>query len=183
MSNLKVNKIPSTYEFWGVKGIERLSINLDPNSKINVFIGNNGVGKTKALECLYQSLLFSNDQYFLKDSVLFHEIKPKLVFEKAKIDNLSFWKDEPHKKNSYNEFSQIKKIVSFPIIYIPAQERGYINDKNIESIKPLGKYQERKREYFENIYKNMNNPNNTSITEWFIQRAMSTNEYQTGIDI
>ncbi|WP_143531106.1 DUF2813 domain-containing protein, partial [Rodentibacter ratti] len=85
MSNLKVNKIPSTYEFWGVKGIERLSINLDPNSKINVFIGNNGVGKTKALECLYQSLLFSNDQYFLKDSVLFHEIKPKLVFEKAKI--------------------------------------------------------------------------------------------------
>ncbi|WP_077477170.1 AAA family ATPase, partial [Rodentibacter ratti] len=102
--------------------------------------------------------------------------------EKAKIDNLSFWKDEPHKKNFYNEFSQIKKIVSFPIIYIPAQERGYINDKNIESIKPLGKYQERKREYFENIYKNMNNPNNTSITEWFIQRAMSTNEYQTGID-
>nr|WP_244160206.1 AAA family ATPase [Rodentibacter trehalosifermentans] len=65
---------------------------------------------------------------------------------------------------------------------MPAQERGYINDKNIESIKPLGKYQERKREYFENIYKNMNNPNNTSITEWFIQRAMSTNEYQTGID-
>ncbi|THA07665.1 DUF2813 domain-containing protein, partial [Rodentibacter pneumotropicus] len=124
MSNLKVNKIPSTYEFWGVKGIERLSINLDPNSKINVFIGNNGVGKTKALECLYQSLLFSNEQYFLKNSI-FNEIKSKLVFENAKIDNLSFWKDESHNSIPHNEFDKINKIVSFPIVYIPAQERGY----------------------------------------------------------
>lgn len=178
MSNLKVNKIPSTYEFSGVKGIERLSINLDPNSKINVFIGNNGIGKTKALECLYQSLLFSNKQYFIENNIFWGNLKSKLVFKDAKINHIPFWKND----SNYNKPNNINKIVSFPIVYIPAQERGYINDKDIESIKPLGKYQERKREYFENIYKNINNPNNTSITEWFIQRALSTNQYQTGID-
>ncbi|OOF59697.1 AAA family ATPase [Rodentibacter myodis] len=179
MSNPKLNEIPSTYEFWGVKGIERLSINLDPNSKINVFIGNNGVGKTKALECLYQSLLFSNEQYFVKNALLIGNFKSNLVFNNARINNIFFWDGNDV---SSHILKNINKIVSFPIVYIPAQERGYIKDQNIESIRPLGKYQERKCEYFENIYKNLNEFHNTSITEWFIQRAMSTNEYQTGVD-
>lgn len=171
--NLMLNEIPSKYDFEGVIGIDKASISLDPNSKINVFIGNNGVGKTKTLECLYQVLLFSNDKYTLDN----YSLDKKLVFSKASLDGT--FVSERDNIRFVNDFY---KMVSFPIVYIPAQARGYINEKNISSIKPLGSYEERQKNYFYELYRSLGNINETSITEWFIQRAMSTNSYQRGND-
>lgn len=167
------NEIPSKYDFEGVIGIDKVSISLDPNSKINVFIGNNGVGKTKTLECLYQVLLFSNNKYTLGS----YSLDDKLVFSKASLDGKIVSKEDEIKY-----VSDFHKIVSFPIVYIPAQARGYINEKNISSIKPLGSYEDRQKKYFYELYNSLGNINQTSITEWFIQRALSTNNYQRGND-
>ena len=42
-------------EFWGVKGVHHLDLKLSEKI-MNVLIGANGVGKTKALESLYTLL-------------------------------------------------------------------------------------------------------------------------------
>lgn len=65
------------FEFSGVKGIDKLSLTFN-DSRMNVLIGNNGAGKTKALESLFQSLFFTcqiniDDQYGYKDLLIFDE--------------------------------------------------------------------------------------------------------------
>ncbi|ERF78988.1 AAA family ATPase [Gallibacterium anatis] len=172
--NIEQDKIPSKYEFWDVKGIDRVLITLEPNSKMNVFIGNNGVGKTKTLECLYQALLFSSNKYQLDGHL---SLTNKLVFGKAKIDENDFM------TGNTKVIKNVTKTTSYPIIYIPSQKRGYFKNENIDFIKPLGEYKERQQSYFRAIYKDINNYDyNDSIETWFIQRAQSANRYQDDED-
>lgn len=48
--------------FKGVKGINELELTLSDNP-INVLIGTNGIGKTKALEALYTLLIFTTQPF------------------------------------------------------------------------------------------------------------------------
>jgi recombinational DNA repair ATPase RecF len=50
----------STVLLNGVKGVGTIELNLVAEKKIHTFIGENGVGKTKLLESLFQVLLGSH---------------------------------------------------------------------------------------------------------------------------
>lgn len=100
-----------------------------------------------------------------------------LVFEKAKINNNDFFIDK------MNLISHVAKTTPYPIIYIPAQKRGYFKNNNTDRIKVLGEFKERQQAYFEAIYRDINNNEyNDSIETWFIQRAQSANRYQNSED-
>ncbi|TCP95968.1 putative ATP-binding protein involved in virulence [Cricetibacter osteomyelitidis] len=153
-------------EFLGVKGINKLSLTFD-EAKMNVFIGNNGVGKTKALECLFQELLFSSHKYN-HDEIIFEK---QLSFEESLVDS------KPHIENKAAIWvNQIKKIHELPVVFISALNRGKISSGNLDSVKPLGEFEERKTEYFSKVFSSLTgNSDNISIEEWFVQRILSGN--------
>ena len=122
-------------DFSGVKGIDKLSLTFNPDSKMNVFIGNNGVGKTKCLECLYQLLLLSSNSYasdnFVKTENFF-------VFNDVKSEGYS-----QKIENKFFDINEFRKKHNYPVIYIPALNRGRLSSGNLVTITPLGEYEER----------------------------------------
>ncbi|MGX2956889.1 AAA family ATPase [Ursidibacter arcticus] len=172
-------------EFWGVKGVHHLELELS-DKRMNVLIGANGIGKTKALESLFTLLLFSN-QYIAKN---FYAYKKHLVFDECKINDGSVCKNI-FQSDNFGE--KIEKIIdstlrhNLPVVYIAAQNRGEIGVLGTDKISPLGEYEERRKRYFETVLNGMGDKfsslnMNTPIEEWFIQRAMSANDYQDDKD-
>ncbi|MFQ1021774.1 AAA family ATPase [Avibacterium paragallinarum] len=169
-------------EFNGVKGIQHLTLELS-NEKMNVLIGSNGVGKTKALECLYTALLLTNklmqNQRILKEAFVFEQYQ-------MNGDNIIHRPDYYDEKIAHLVSSDAEKH-DFPVIYLAAQNRGEIKSLENQGIHPLGEYQERQQAYFNHILNAMRNSfstlnMNNNIEEWFIQRAQSANDYQAEAD-
>lgn len=50
----------SHLEFKNVKGVGSIEVNFTPDKRVHAFIGENGVGKTKFLEALFQFYFYSN---------------------------------------------------------------------------------------------------------------------------
>lgn len=165
--------IPRRFEFSGVKGIRNAKISLDSKSKMHVFIGNNGVGKTKTLECLYQALLLSSSSYCVDYSC---NLSDRLVFQKAILDGQdSFGGHDIHSTDT------VVKLHDLPVVYVPAFQRGIITSNSTSDSVPLfPPYAERKREYFDDIMANMGGRvvQPLTIAEWIIQRALSASRYQ-----
>lgn len=169
--------------FSGVRGVGQLTLTLS-RQKMNVLIGSNGVGKTKALECLYTVLLLHHT--LMQNQ---HIYRQAFVFEQCQIGN----GDTIHCPNGSYGY-RIDSIITnpmekhdFPVIYLAAQNRGEIKALEHQGIKPLGEYQERQNSYFKQILNAMENSfstlnMNNNIEEWFIQRAQSANAYQAEAD-
>lgn len=49
-----------TVRFEHVTGVGTMQVDFQPNQRVYTMIGENGVGKTKFLECLFTVLLFTN---------------------------------------------------------------------------------------------------------------------------
>ena len=66
--------------FEQVKGVGTIEATLLPNQRVYTFIGENGVGKTKFLESLFSTLLFSSN--IVKNKISW--VDPNLVvFQKV----------------------------------------------------------------------------------------------------
>ncbi|ULJ69576.1 ATP-binding protein [Wielerella bovis] len=169
--------------FEGVKGVGTIEVDFVPNQRVYTFIGANGVGKTKLLECLFTVLFathlelsFVDDEEWLKGTLIEKEYMPfKDAYfpEKANEKLLSFKVLKPHQK---------------PIVYVAAQNRGNIKNKT-DSIKKIGNYQQRIEQYIDNLLSVFRQPENfkslnmdTNLEEWIIQRAQSANPYQSKAD-
>lgn len=165
------------YQFQNVIGIGNVSLKLNKEDKINVFIGNNGVGKTKTLESLYQALLFSSEEFALEYP---HNLNDLMVFSECKLDGVSILNSK-----EYIMTSNLVRLHNFPIVFIPTQLRGGFSSLD-RSISPLGDVNSRKNNYFQGVYNAMYNKkwvsDSLSIEEWFIQRALSSNKYQEDDD-
>ncbi|URL06513.1 AAA family ATPase [Avibacterium sp. 21-595] len=168
-------------EFSGVKGIKHLILELS-NKKMNVLIGSNGVGKTKALESLYTLLLLTNntiqERYISNDA---------FVFQQCKINHNTIFNIQNYGTEVRYMLSEHIEKHDFPVIYLAAQNRGEIKHQENYGILPLGEYKERQTSYFEHILNAMSNSfstlnMNNNIEEWFIQRAQSANDYQAEAD-
>ena len=178
--------------FEGVKGVGIIQVDFVPNQRVYTFIGANGVGKTKLLECLFTVLFLSSD-YAQKHSVDSWVYIDKLPLRQCDFQNLGF--QHCFKKDfSPNDLSRDpnwqKQLHSLPIVYLAAQNRGAIKHDAYNNIGRLGNFQQRRENYLTSLgnlfsrypenFKSLNM--DTNLEEWIIQRAQSANPYQAKED-
>lgn len=169
-------------DFKGVKGINELKLTLS-DSSINVLIGTNGIGKTKALEALYTLLIFTNT-FFQKYGMPGKDV----VFNECLIDNEQVIRINTENYQYINQFLTNNKLShSYPVIFLAAQNRGKIKGGYSNSIAPLGTADTRAQNYFNHIINSMSDDFSSlnmdmPIEEWIIQRANSSTSYQDAED-
>jgi predicted ATP-binding protein involved in virulence len=176
----------SNIQLESVRGVGRICLKLDRTSKVHVFIGENGIGKTKLLESLFQFFLSSSKSLVLSNdvsSIVFNS----WMLSKITIENYSYYfPKEPHFLSKipsiiYNEFN-IDALHSLPIVYMASQNRGFI--KHVKKpIQAIGDLSQRRGNYITSLFvgmkDNFSNLNmDTNIEEWFVIRAQSSNTYQ-----
>ena len=180
------------FHFEQVKGVGTIEAELFPNQRVYTFIGENGIGKTKFLESLFAILLFTNKQATETNSYIQHSLIP---FKSATIDNISF---SFNKNNGFSlgnhNYAFISAMHSHPVVYLSAQHRGAINEKIYEfergNVSKLGNKSKRQKGYLEYLLTSFNgNPQHlknlnmdSNIEEWIVQRALSSNPYQSKED-
>lgn len=176
--------------FEGVKGVGTIQVNFVPNQRVYTFIGANGVGKTKLLECLFTVLLLHSirTEYgnWIRNSLIPFRMAnfqdKALEVQKYMGDDTNFPYDVFNKKIEDIDNHDI------PIVYLSAQNRGNIHSVE-NSIQKMGNYRQRSWQYIENLFSVFRQPENfkslnmdTNIEEWIIQRAQSANPYQAKED-
>ncbi|WP_312952319.1 AAA family ATPase [Superficieibacter sp.] len=177
---MRVEKV----EFEGLSGVGRVQLDLAPDQHIYTFIGANGVGKTKTLEALFQVLFFSCEQVkgvsvgFAHGDFRFRSFlksgQPDVVIG---IDDKIF----PTSSKLTEIFSSLAH--PHPVIFLGAQARGVVKHSERSSGQPPGTLSQRREKYLTaTMYKmksdfgSMNME--TSIEEWFVTLARSSNPYQ-----
>ena len=180
------------FHFEQVKGVGTIEAELFPNQRVYTFIGENGIGKTKFLESLFAILLFTNKQAMKTDSYIQHSLIP---FKSATINDISFSFNENDGFSLGNHnYAFILDMHSYPVVYLSAQHRGAINEKIYEyergNVSKLGNKSKRQKGYLEYLLTSFNgNPQHlknlnmdSNIEEWIVQRALSSNPYQSKED-
>lgn len=182
--------------FEGVKGVGTIQVNFVPNQRVYTFIGANGVGKTKLLECLF-TILFLSSNYLKNKKVDFWIEKNELSCKKFDFMLVNFSQDFFELDASYDGFSShtlnlnenwSKQKHSFPTVYLSAQNRGSIQNTT-HAVGQLGTHEQRNIYYLNKLVEVFRQPENfkslnmdTNIEEWIIQRAQSANPYQAKED-
>ena len=181
----------SHLEFKGVKGVGSIEVDFTPDKRIHAFIGENGVGKTKLLEALFQSLvlsskMFKTDLFYPNNHQTFNQPFLDIVFSTMKRDdNLIIENIATIGLKSANPLEQDGnfKFCSDSIIYIGAQNRGFIEDTKEQKESKLGSFNQRKRQYVKSIISAINTDFSSlnmaiDIEHWFIAIAQSSNPFQ-----
>ena len=181
-------------QFQQVRGVGNIVLDLHAQQRVYAFIGENGIGKTKLLESLFLSLLFTHQDIWqnrhLKTALLpFQQLTshvswlPQQLLFKTQEAELVI--SHP---NDRAKWATAIPSLNLPIVYIAAQNRGNIV-ANEASIHKMGNRQERLKQYLntlfdafsqEGIIKQLNSQSN--IEEWLIQRAQSANPFQAKED-
>lgn len=160
--------------FEQVRGVGTIETDFLPDKRVYTLIGENGVGKTKFLECLFTLLLMVNEEIRNKGRWLERD---KIVFSNASIKNEKFQCGD--NAVFLSKDSDILKLFinNFPIVYIPALQRSSNRDAH-SNFDRLEEYEERHEKYTDRLasifydYKNLKTLlTNNSIQEWIIQRA------------
>lgn len=172
-------------EFEGLTGVGKVQLDLDPNQQIYTFIGANGVGKTKMLEALFQVMFFSNKLMMSDKSAFYGEHFRFQRFEK--ISNQPYIMNM-ERKTLYSVGNWHRSFFSplthnLPIIYLGAQSRGIVKHGSTTHGAVLGALTQRRESYLSLILEKMASDfgslnMETSIEEWFVTLARSSNPYQ-----
>lgn len=172
--------------FEGVKGVGTIQVNFVPNQRVYTFIGANGVGKTKLLECLFTVLFLSSNT--IRDTRLTIISNDFIPFCMVNIGGINYCVLDYENFSPEDIFSRYIEKHKLPFIYLAAQNRGNIRSKN-DNIQRMGSYRQRSEQYIENLFSVFSQPENfkslnmdTNIEEWIIQRAQSANPYQAKED-
>ncbi|WP_373823994.1 AAA family ATPase [Neisseria dentiae] len=180
-----------TVRFEQVRGVGTMKVDFLPNQRVYTLIGENGVGKTKFLECLFTVLLLTYSRVRKKPTWIYKKLFPfnKVELPIIKEDFQRFPESFYLPDNAPTLFEKYQH--DTPVVYLAAQSRGGI--KNAENaIQQLGDYEQRSDKYLERIFSIFNSEHNvanfkslnmdTNIEEWVIQRAQSANPYQVKED-
>jgi len=190
----------SHLEFKEVKGVGSIEVDFTPDKRVHAFIGENGVGKTKFLEALFQALFSTNKDVgnaFFKNMKKGKDVKqiinPSIdvdVLYKASTSNFL----GINGKNKYSLLSTLqsplsifsdKKIIyhNNPIVFLAAQNRGFIKHISKKKLSAIGSFRQRRNDYIDSLFLGMDNDFSnlnmgTDVEQWFISIAQSSNSFQ-----
>lgn len=182
-----------TVRFEHVTGVGTMQVDFQPNQRVYTMIGENGVGKTKFLECLFAVLLFTYFTAKKEGEWVDLDVMPwKKVLLPVGAEDLQRFSTGNNNVFCFRHgilFSGYQH--QLPLVYLAAQNRGGITRAEFSS-QPLGDFQERANRYFKKLFsvfegdssvpqiKSLNM--DTNLEEWIIQRAQSANPYQSKED-
>lgn len=177
------NGLPTHINFTGVVGVGQIEIDLQLKQSVYCFIGENGVGKTKFLEALFQSFFMINGAILPIWRTFSHSLNTIV-----KTVKMSFGEQESFDLNFPSHVGpSILKSTDFalPLLFLGALNRGQVskNNQKINSVHAIGSLEDRRQQYVMNIIQSMNNDFSsmsmqTNMSEWFVVRAQSANPYQ-----
>ena len=172
-------------EFAGLTGVGRVQLDLEPDQHIYTFIGENGVGKTKTLEALFQVAFFSHQAVaeisapFTGSDFNFHDfLRKSASYLSINLKTEANLFAPNWHKNFFSEMAH-----NLPVVFLGAQTRGVIKNNGVLHNLHLGTLKQRREHYLSDITQKMKTDFSslnmgTSIEEWFITLARSSNPYQ-----
>lgn len=175
--------------FEQVRGVGTIETDFLPNKRVYTLIGENGVGKTKFLECLFVLLFLANEEIQNQPYAINLNHIPFNLVKISSLDKIL----NINQLGTNISLSVVDKILdqkfNLPLVYITAQNRSNLK-KHSDFISRLGNRKDRASKYFEKIFgvlwydnqdlRDLNSDIN--IQEWIIQRAQSSNPYQSKED-
>ncbi len=188
------NLISGNIYIKSVKGVGDMDIRLAPSKNTYVLIGENGIGKTKLLESLFATLLFSSQSVrtLTEPNVDYPLTFP---FNQIGIDNNYSNIEKPTAKGTYGYVGYSWRSINLPIehnipvIYMATANREVVYGRD-EFVHELGTRNYRKIRYInylmscfegeENRLKYLNMM--VDLNKWIVQRAQSTNRFQSKED-
>lgn len=182
-----------TVRFEHVTGVGTMQVDFQPNQRVYTMIGENGVGKTKFLECLFAVLLFTYFTAKKEGEWVDLDVMPwKKVLLPVGAEDLQRFSTGNNNVFYFRHgilFSGYQH--QLPLVYLAAQNRGGITRAEFSS-QPLGDFQERANRYFKKLFSVFESDSSvpqikslnmdTNLEEWIIQRAQSANPYQSKED-
>lgn len=178
-----------TVDIEGLKGVGRVELRFDPEHCVRVLFGVNGVGKTKTLEAIYLSLLFTQSDFLESEGQTAAKGKQQSPCAAVWIDGQKYLGEFT---SSY-DYAAIAEAVSggarhvSPVVFIGAGGRSSV--ATVPAVAGvLGQFADRRKRHFERLIADFNNGELRSsgmsgdIREWFVQRAQSVNPFQVEKD-
>ena len=175
--------------FEQVRGVGTIETDFLPNKRVYTLIGTNGVGKTKFLECLFVLLFLANEEIQNQPYAINVNHIPFNLVKISSLDKIL----NINQLGTHISLSVVDKILdqkfNLPLVYITAQNRSNLK-KHSDFISRLGNRKDRASGYFKKIFDVLGYNNqdlrdlnsDINIQEWIIQRAQSSNRYQSKED-
>ena len=175
--------------FEQVRGVGTIETDFLPNKRVYTLIGTNGVGKTKFLECLFVLLFLANEEIQNQPYAININHIPFNLVKISSLDKIL----NINQLGTHISLSVVDKILdqkfNLPLVYITAQNRSNLK-KHSDFISRLGNRKDRASGYFKKIFDVLGYNNqdlrdlnsDINIQEWIIQRAQSSNRYQSKED-
>ena len=175
--------------FEQVRGVGTIETDFLPNKRVYTLIGTNGVGKTKFLECLFVLLFLANEEIQNQPYAINVNHIPFNLVKISSLDKIL----NINQLGTYISLSVVDKILdqkfNLPLVYITAQNRSNLK-KHSDFISRLGVRKERTERYSKDMFNVLSKENqdlrdlnsDINIQEWIIQRAQSSNPYQSKED-
>lgn len=175
---------PQVLSITNLKGVGQVELQLKPDKSAYVFIGPNGIGKTKILEALFQLLFFHSSPVLNNVGKMNVVRTPDFVAERISFAKLEFTANTGLLRDF---LATLKSRTEKPILYLGSQRRGFFEASKSYKVARLGSFEERRVEYLKDIFDAFNSNLHTlnmatDVEEWFSLRAMSANRYQKKSD-
>ncbi len=177
------------YQHWVIKdlkGVGDVELKLDDSKRVFVFLGSNGVGKTKTLEALFLFLLATVQNFNTKESF---KVESRLASCIAfNGQQLEFNGSEHPAFSDINIFENIFSKIVFKtfdaIAYLGAQHRSSSDKIAYRDSQSIGSFEVRRAHNIKQITEAIVQDKlselgmNEDIHHWFVERAQSVNPYQ-----
>ncbi len=176
------------YDYWkidGLRGVGDVLLKFLPNRNVRVIFGPNGIGKTKCLEAIFQSLILTNKEFYSEITALGWN-KDWAIFRSVSIDGNSVIDIKGPGASPVTSVVRPmpgQNFHHFPVVFLGAQQRSLIGDK-VKDVKLLGSFEARRKDYFMSLHGAIINKKyaavgmSQNVESWFVSRAQSVNPYQ-----
>ncbi|WP_208909674.1 AAA family ATPase [Paracidovorax avenae] len=174
----------------GLRGVGRVELEFDPSKRVRTLFGTNGVGKTKCLEAIYQTLLLTSRTFMEERRQSSLSLKCSgFVMDTVSIDGNRVLAAPSAEVFMYDMPPEpaIEETHDGPVVLLGARKRAsLVSEQKTSGL--VGTFAQRQKEYFDQV-ENLLDENllaesgmSVDVAAWFISRAQSVNPYQKDSD-